>query len=99
MTVCQKKRKCTILSGVHIGDGCVVGAGAVVTKDILPYSIVGGVPAKVIRKRFDDDTIEKLEKMKWWDWEWEYIYDAIPLLSCNKIDELFEFYHQYVEKR
>lgn len=56
-----------IVSGIKIGDGAVVGAHAVVTKDVEPYSIVAGVPAKPIRKRFDDDTIRKLLELKWWD--------------------------------
>ena len=56
-----------IVSGVNIGDGAVIGAHAVVTKDVEPYSIVAGVPAKLIKKRFDDDTIKKLLELKWWD--------------------------------
>ena len=56
-----------IVSGVNIGDGAVIGAHAVVTKDVEPYSIVAGVPAKLIKKRFDDDTINKLLELKWWD--------------------------------
>jgi len=56
-----------ILDGVTIGDGAVIGAGAVVTKDVAPYSIVVGVPAKEIRKRFSDDEITKLLEIKWWD--------------------------------
>lgn len=56
-----------ILQGVTIGDGAVVGAGSVVTKDVEPYAIVAGNPAKVIRKRFDEETIEKLLELKWWD--------------------------------
>lgn len=58
--------RATILEGVNIGDGAIVAAGAVVTKDIPPYAIVGGVPAKIIRYRFDEETIQKLLKMKWW---------------------------------
>lgn len=58
-----------ILSGVHIGDGAVIGTRAVVTKDVAPYTIVGGVPAKPIRKRFDDAVIEKLQSICWWDWD------------------------------
>ena len=57
-----------IISGVTIGDGSVIGAHAVVTHDIEPYSIVVGVPAKKIRQRFDDETIAKLLELKWWDW-------------------------------
>ena len=56
-----------IVSGVKIGDGSIIGAHAVVTKDIEPYTIVAGVPAKPIKKRFDDDTIKKLLELKWWD--------------------------------
>lgn len=58
----------TIIDGVTIGDGAVIGAGAVVVKDIPPYAVAGGVPAKVIKYRFDQDIIEKLLKLKWWDW-------------------------------
>lgn len=57
-----------ILRGVSIGDGAIVGAGAVVTKDVDPYTIVGGVPAKTIRKRFNEKIIRQLLKIKWWDW-------------------------------
>jgi acetyltransferase-like isoleucine patch superfamily enzyme len=60
--------RATILSGVTIGDGAVIGAGAVVIGDVLPYSIVGGVPAKLIKFRFSDEIINKLLAIRWWDW-------------------------------
>lgn len=62
-----------ILPGVHIGDGSIIAAGAVVTRDVEPYTIVGGVPARQIRKRFDDKVIEKLLKIKWWNWPIEKV--------------------------
>jgi phosphonate metabolism protein (transferase hexapeptide repeat family) len=58
-----------VMAGVKIGTGSVIGSGSVVTKDIAPYSIAVGVPARVIRKRFNDQTIEKLLKSEWWDWD------------------------------
>ncbi len=58
----------TIMPGVNIGDGAILASNSVVTKDIEPYSIVGGNPAKFIRQRFDDSTIQKLVGLKWWDW-------------------------------
>lgn len=69
-----------IMPGVHIGDGAVVAAGAVVSKDVAPYAIVGGVPAKMIRYRFDNETIKKMLQIKWWKWSHEKIEDNIELL-------------------
>lgn len=64
-----------IMEGVTIGDGAVVAAGAVVTKDVPPYAIVGGVPAKIIKYRFDEETIKKLLELKWWEKDQEWIKD------------------------
>ena len=78
-----------IISDVCIGDGCVIGAGSVVTKNVLPYSVVVGVPARQIKKRFNDEVIALLESIKWWDWPESKIIENIGLLRNEpKIEEL-----------
>jgi len=77
-----------IMSGVAIGDGAIVGARAVVTKDVPPYTIVGGVPAKEIRKRFSDERISELLSLKWWDWPEEKIQKNIWAIQTGNIDKL-----------
>ena len=82
---------CTIMSGVTIGDGAVVANRALVTKDVPPYSIVGGIPAEIIKMRFDSKTIAKLLDIKWWNWKDKDIVKAIRLLQSKNLDKLFEY--------
>ena len=71
----------TIMAGVSIGDGAIIGTNAMVVKDVPPYSIVGGNPAKEIKKRFSDTEIHHLLKVKWWDWSEEKITSNLELLT------------------
>jgi len=77
-----------ILAGVTIGDGAIIGSRAVVTKDVLPYTIVGGLPAKPIRKRFSDEVAQKLQEVKWWDWPKERIAKNIEAIQSGCIEKL-----------
>lgn len=77
----------TILSGVKIGTGAIIAACSVITRDVPPYSIVAGVPAKTIRYRFTEDQISELMKIKWWEWKIEKIKSNIHLLNGKSIDE------------
>ena len=77
-----------ILPGVHIGDGAIIGANSVVGSNVAPYTIVAGNPAKVLRKRFDDELIALLAEFKWWDKNIEEINGLIPLLTSSDLDEV-----------
>ena len=70
----------TIKDGVTIGDGAVIGTSAVVTKDVPPFAVVAGVPAKVIKYRFDEKKIKLMQDIKWWDWEPKKIYENLERL-------------------
>ena len=77
-----------VLSGVHIGDGAIIGSRAVVTKDVAPYSVVGGIPAKEVKRRFDEETIEKLQKIQWWNWPFDKIQRFLPCIMNGEITVL-----------
>jgi acetyltransferase-like isoleucine patch superfamily enzyme len=81
----------TILSGVTIGDGAVIGAGSVVSGDVPPYAIVAGNPAQVIRYRFGKETIQKLLRIKWWDWPDEKVKENVHLICSDSI-------HSFIKK-
>lgn len=77
-----------IMSGVTIGDGAIIGARAVVTKDVPPYTIVAGVPAKPIRRRFNDEVIETLQSAQWWNWEKERIEKNLDAIIHGRVDDM-----------
>ena len=78
----------TVLPGVHIGDGAIIGANSVVGSDIPPYSIAVGNPCRVVRKRFDDETVEYLLNLKWWDWDVEKITQNIGAICSGDLSEI-----------
>jgi len=75
-----------ILPGIHIGDGAIIGANSVVGRDVAPYTIVIGNPVQVLRKRFDDELVDLLLQLKWWDRSIEEINTLIPILTSSDLD-------------
>ena len=86
---------CTILSSnvilhqyCHIGSWVLIQAGCRISKDVPPYTIVGGLPARTIRRRYDEETVARMEKLRWWDWPEAQVRRAIPLLQAGDLDAL-----------
>jgi len=78
----------TIMPGVTIGDGAIIGAKSVVTHDVEPYTVVAGNPARVVKKRFDDETMKRLLKIQWWNWPIQTIEDHLDAITGNDITTL-----------
>jgi chloramphenicol O-acetyltransferase type B len=88
-----------VMPGVRIGDGAVIGTRAVVTRDVAPYAIVGGNPAREIRKRFDDARIALLLELRWWAWTEDQLHQAMPLLTSGDIEALHAHWSTHIRNR
>ncbi|WP_312943118.1 Vat family streptogramin A O-acetyltransferase [Oscillibacter sp.] len=78
----------TVMPGVHIEDGAIIAANSVVTRDVPPYTVVGGNPCKILRKRFDDELIGYLLHLEWWNWEPKKIFDNLEALCSGNLDKI-----------
>ncbi|MCX6205744.1 MAG: CatB-related O-acetyltransferase [Bacteroidetes bacterium] len=87
----------TIMPGINIGDGAIIATNTTVTRNVPPYSIVGGNPSQLIRKRFNDHQINSLLEMKWWNWNIDLITQHVQLLTNNNIDELINVYTKTIK--
>ncbi len=81
-------RECVIMPGIKIGDGAIIAAYSIVTKDVEPYSVVGGNPARFIKKRFNDELIQLLLRLKWWDFDSDSLVEVLPLLCDPDLDKV-----------
>jgi len=81
-----------IMPGIKVGHGAIIGARSVVTKNVEPYSIIAGNPAKIIRMRFSSEQINQLLEMKWWDWSEDQLASAMKLLCSEEIDKLYSYW-------
>jgi virginiamycin A acetyltransferase len=91
-------RDSVIMPGVKIGDGAIIAAYSVVVKDIEPYTVAGGNPAKPIKRRFDDELIELLLKLQWWDFEPEKLFDFMPVLCDDDLEMVRQKLRQTLER-